>query len=180
MNHAFKALVMLALGAGLATAAQAQGTNTQNGTAGATTPNSAPTAAMPSTPPATAPTAAAPSATAPSPRPARMARSATKPTLSRNEVREAQEQLKSEGLYRGRIDGVMGHRTHLALSRFQQRNGLHRTASLDPMTLNRLLGSRTTGVGSSTPTQPMMAPNSPAKTGAVGNNAMSPSTHKGY
>src|SRR5947208_7407940 len=51
MNHALKAVVTLVFGAGLAVAAQAQGTNPQNGTPGGTTPNAQPTAPMPNTAP---------------------------------------------------------------------------------------------------------------------------------
>ena len=168
MNHAVRALVTLAFGAGLAAAAQAQGTN-PSGTAGAT-PSTPPAATTPSTS-TTAPSATTPSATAPAPkavRPARMAHKAMKARGSRNEVRQVQQQLKSDGLYRGRIDGKMGRATHMALSRFQQRNGLHRTASLDRMTVNRLLGGRTTGMGSSAPAKSMTGS---SQTGAGGDNA---------
>jgi len=97
-----------------------------------------------------------------------MAHKAMKARGSRNEVRQVQQQLKSEGLYRGRIDGKMGRGTHLALSRFQQRNGLHRTASLNRMTVNRLSGGRTAGMGSSAPAKSMT---SQSQTGAGGDNA---------
>ena len=97
-----------------------------------------------------------------------MAHKAMKARGSRNEVRQVQQQLKSDGLYRGRIDGKMGRGTHVALSRFQQQNGLHRTASLDRMTVNRLLGGRTTGMGSSAPAKPMTGS---SQTGAGGDNA---------
>ena len=97
-----------------------------------------------------------------------MAHKAMKARGSRNEVRQVQQQLKSDGLYRGRIDGKMGRGTHLALSRFQQHNGLHRTASLDRMTVNRLLGGRTTGMGSSAPAKSMT---SQSLSGAGGDNA---------
>src|SRR5207249_2787120 len=146
---------------------------TQSSTAGAT----APAATTPTTPPNATTT---PSATAPTEKavkPARMSRNAAKARGSRNEVRHAQEQLKSEGLYRGRIDGRMGHQMRIALSRFQQHNGLHRTAALDRMTVNRLLGSRTTGFGSSAPAKPTMTR---SHTGAGGDNAMNRSNVKGY
>jgi peptidoglycan hydrolase-like protein with peptidoglycan-binding domain len=160
MNHAVRALVTLALGAGLAVAAQAQGTTPQSSTAGGTPPTA--------TAPTTAPTAAAPTQpTEKAARPARMTRNAAKARGARNEVRQAQEQLKSEGLYRGRIDGRMGRGTHLALSRFQQRNGLRHTASLDRITANRLLGGHTTGVGSSKPMT------TPSQSGAGGDNPTS-------
>jgi peptidoglycan hydrolase-like protein with peptidoglycan-binding domain len=174
MNHAVRALVTLAFAAGLAAAAQAQGTSGQSSTAGATTPSTAPNAAMPSTTPPTAPSATTPSAGGPEKKvvkPARMARNATKARLRRGEVRQVQAQLKADGLYRGRIDGKLGRGTQLALSRFQQRNGLHRTASLDRMTENRLLGGRTVGFGSSTQPKRMAAPATGTQTGAGGDNA---------
>ena len=68
---------------------------------------------------------------------------------SRDMIRQAQEQLQSQGLYRGRVDGRLGHQTKQALARFQSKNGLQRTATLDPSTLDRLLGSGG-NVGSST------------------------------
>jgi peptidoglycan hydrolase-like protein with peptidoglycan-binding domain len=176
MNHAIRALVTLALAAGLAAGAQAQGTSGQSSTAGATTPSAAPNAAMPIVTPPTAPSATTPSASAPAPKavkPARTARNAAKARLPRNEIRAAQTQLKADRLYRGRIDGKLGRGTQLALSRFQQRNGLHRTASLDRMTVNRLLGGRTTGFGSSAPAKPMAAPATGSQTGAGGDNATS-------
>ncbi|HTV46338.1 MAG TPA: peptidoglycan-binding protein [Stellaceae bacterium] len=71
-----------------------------------------------------------------------------------SEVREAQQKLHREGLYRGRIDGRMGPETQQALRHYQQQNGLEVTARLDHQTMNSLLGSGA-GQGSSMPNSPM-------------------------
>lgn len=70
-----------------------------------------------------------------------------------SEIKQAQQQLKSQGLYNGPIDGVLGPDTKTALSKFQQSNGLPQTASLDQATRARLMngeGGATSGVGSTT------------------------------
>ena len=69
---------------------------------------------------------------------------------SRDMIRQAQEQLRSQGLYHGRIDGRLGPETKQALSSFQGKNGLQRTARLDQSTMDKLIGSNA-GTGSSTP-----------------------------
>jgi hypothetical protein len=92
---------------------------------------------------------------------------------TRNDVRHVQAKLRSEGLYRGRIDGLMGPETHQALRGYQQRNGLQTTARLDRDTLNSLLGAGG-GQGSSMPGS--SAPSSAAGTNGNGNwNSSNPS-----
>ena len=54
-------------------------------------------------------------------------------------VRQAQQQLKAQGLYHGPIDGVLSADTKTAISQFQQKNGLAQTAMLDQPTLNHLI-----------------------------------------
>jgi peptidoglycan hydrolase-like protein with peptidoglycan-binding domain len=71
--------------------------------------------------------------------------------VSRQDVVQAQQTLKTEGFYKGRIDGKMSRGTRLAITHFQQRNHLPRTAKLDRTTLDRLMGSQGAGVGSSMP-----------------------------
>ena len=168
MKYAASAAVMLAAGIGLATVAQAQGTYGQGGantptanppsaTSSATMPNGGSSAAMPGTAADVNQQAAAP---APAPMHRRLAVHAR---VSRVEVKQAQEQLKSQGLYRGPIDGVMGHRTRASIGRFQQRNGLHRTARLDQNTLAQLTGGSQTGrVGSSMSTKGIGSSTPPA------------------
>ena len=41
--------------------------------------------------------------------------------LSSSEVKQAQEKLRDEGIYRGKIDGVLGPETKQALQQFQQK-----------------------------------------------------------
>jgi peptidoglycan hydrolase-like protein with peptidoglycan-binding domain len=72
--------------------------------------------------------------------------------LSRNHLRQVQEQLKTAGLYKGPIDGRMGPDTRSAIEQFQQQNGLQGTGKLDQQTLAALGNSSntgTTGEGSS-------------------------------
>jgi Putative peptidoglycan binding domain len=71
-------------------------------------------------------------------------------SLSRREVEQAQQKLKAEGFYHGRIDGIAGRETKQALSAYQKRNGLRQTATLDGETRNSLMGQRTSGSGAST------------------------------
>jgi peptidoglycan hydrolase-like protein with peptidoglycan-binding domain len=70
---------------------------------------------------------------------------------SKQEIQQAQEQLRDQGLYRGNIDGLLGPETKQALEQFQQKNGLRVTAALDQQTMDRLLGNPAAGQGSSMP-----------------------------
>lgn len=98
---------------------------------------------------------------------------------SRDEVREAQQQLRDQGLYHGRIDGILGPETKQALAQFQKNNGLSQTATLDRPTMDKLLGNTGVGQGSSTPptvyhgTRPMTNPQpaSPSAGGVGDHNA---------
>jgi peptidoglycan hydrolase-like protein with peptidoglycan-binding domain len=53
-------------------------------------------------------------------------------------VRQAQSELKREGLYQANIDGIAGPETKQALAAFRQREGLQQTASLDQATMQRI------------------------------------------
>ena len=94
---------------------------------------------------------------------------------SRSEIEQAQQQLKSQGLYRGATDGVMGPETQTALRAFQRQNGLPQTAQLDQQTMNRLSGSGsgqpTTGTQGTTPSSPTRMQNPAGSTGASGTNS---------
>jgi hypothetical protein len=82
--------------------------------------------------------------------------------VSESQIQQAQQQLKSAGLYRGEVDGVMGRQTQTALMRFQRQQGLPETAQLDQQTMNRLMSN---SGGSQNSTQPQtMTPNNPAST----------------
>jgi peptidoglycan hydrolase-like protein with peptidoglycan-binding domain len=124
-------------------------------------------------------------------------------------TREAQSRLKEEGLYHGRIDGVVGPQTRRAIANFQRKHGLHESARLDQQTRKQLLGSQAVGVGSSAPathqrsshpsgsftkesgsgsnnapgqstsTPPVTPPTSPSANGAGGSNPSPPSESGG-
>jgi peptidoglycan hydrolase-like protein with peptidoglycan-binding domain len=65
--------------------------------------------------------------------------------LSKDDIRWAQVELHTIGLYHGSLDGVAGPETKRALLEFQEDNGLERTATLDQQTADELVGH--TGVG---------------------------------
>jgi peptidoglycan hydrolase-like protein with peptidoglycan-binding domain len=99
------------------------------------------------------------------------------PVTSQSQIQQAQEQLKSQGLYNGSIDGVVGPETQTALSQFQRQNGLPPTAQLDQQTLDRLMGN---GAGNGTTAQPYAAPagtQNPA-TAPMQNPSQSPPTNR--
>jgi peptidoglycan hydrolase-like protein with peptidoglycan-binding domain len=71
---------------------------------------------------------------------------------SKDDIRWAQVELHTMGLYNGSLDGVIGPETKQALLGFQESNGLERTAALDQQTADALIGSTgVAGVGSSMP-----------------------------
>jgi peptidoglycan hydrolase-like protein with peptidoglycan-binding domain len=53
-------------------------------------------------------------------------------------VRRAQSELKREGLYEGRVDGIAGTQTRQAITLVQQREGLQQNARVDRVTLRRM------------------------------------------
>lgn len=69
----------------------------------------------------------------------------------RGMVKQAQQILQRDGLYRGRIDGILGPETRRAIARFQRQNGLRVTANLDQRTMASLMGGGTAGYGAGTP-----------------------------
>lgn len=100
--------------------------------------------------------------------------------MSRADVKELQQKLQQEGLYRGRIDGIDGRETHAALRAYQHQNGLRVTGRPDQQTVASLLGGGT-GVGSSMPSNNSngttnngmnMGPGSNAGTSGTNNEAM--------
>jgi peptidoglycan hydrolase-like protein with peptidoglycan-binding domain len=70
--------------------------------------------------------------------------------FTQSDIRQAQEKLRQNNLYRGKIDGLVGPEMRQALQQYQQKNGLPVTATLDQTTMNSLLGTDV-GQGSSTP-----------------------------
>ncbi|MBV8738890.1 MAG: peptidoglycan-binding protein [Alphaproteobacteria bacterium] len=63
----------------------------------------------------------------------------------------AQLELRSRGLYKGSLDGILGPETKRALEQFQRTNGLGRTALLDAQTFEALTENSGAGMGSSAP-----------------------------
>ena len=138
MKHTASALVALALGLGLAATAQAQGT-TQNA------PPSSNSSSMQSTPAPSAQNQPAQMQQQPEVKKPKAAKHAmsrhAKP--QRNEIRQVQLRLKSEGLLKGKVTGKMDRQTRVALNRFEQQNGLPRStkpsSSREPSLAKRLL-----------------------------------------
>jgi peptidoglycan hydrolase-like protein with peptidoglycan-binding domain len=56
----------------------------------------------------------------------------------RGEVKEAQQKLKSDNLYKGSVDGILGPETQQALKEFQKKNNLQQTGRLDDQTEQKL------------------------------------------
>jgi hypothetical protein len=175
MKHAVRAVIAVALGAGLAAAAQAQSTNQQPNTApGTQVQSTTPSSTMQSTPPA---------ATMQSTAPQKKQRHAKAQMHSKGQknIRQVQLRLKSEGLLRGKLTGKMDRQTRIALTREQQ-NGLARSGSSMQRTahLSRRHNakSQTTGVGSSMPNAKSTAgtTTNPAPAGAGGTTSTAPST----
>lgn len=53
-------------------------------------------------------------------------------------IKEAQTQLKDNGLYNGPVDGIVGPKTRAALRTYQKQNGLRQTARLDHETAAKM------------------------------------------
>jgi len=122
--------------------------------------------------------AGVPSATMPSS--TAMPSEAAPMTLSEDQIRQAQQQLQTAGLYRGQIDGKIGPETKQAIERLQQQKGLPATGSLDQQTMAALSsGTSSSGSGMAPATPPGNAggmnarPNTSPQPGAAG--SMNPS-----
>ncbi len=93
--------------------------------------------------------------------------------VSQQQVRQIQEQLKTQRLYKGRIDGMMGPETKQAIRKFQQQNGMQGTGTLDQQTV-AALSNGANGQGSN-----MTPGTQPENTGAnngTGNQSQQPNT----
>jgi len=73
--------------------------------------------------------------------------------LSKDDIRWAQVELRTKGLYSGSLDGVIGPETKRAVAEFQKTHRLKRTATLDQQTADALIGDNGIGQGSSMPPQ---------------------------
>ena len=85
-------------------------------------------------------------------------------------VRQAQEALQDQGLYKGQVDGKMGPETKHAIAQFQKQKGLKQTAQLDQPTLNDLQNGAMSGSDN--------ASGSPSSSGSRSPNS-SPSDNSG-
>ncbi len=72
-------------------------------------------------------------------------------SLRTDSIRWAQTELRTRGLYKGSLDGILGPETRRAIDLFQKNNGLDRTAALDAQTWEALTGEGAIGQGSSLP-----------------------------
>ena len=91
--------------------------------------------------------------------------------LSKDDVRWAQLELRNMGLYDGSLDGVVGPETKRALLRFQQSNGLARTAELDQQTADALVNDAGIGQGSTLPPKGAGAKGTSSGTSDLGSDA---------
>ena len=108
--------------------------------------------------------------------------SGSEETLPPSELRRVQQELKSQNLYNGRIDGRWGPETQAAVTQFQQNHQLQATGQLDQQTLQamnlgpsrrtatRQTGARTTGAGAGTGANGTGAPLG-TNTGGAGSGA---------
>jgi peptidoglycan hydrolase-like protein with peptidoglycan-binding domain len=73
------------------------------------------------------------------------------PGPTNEEVKQAQTALHNMGLYDGKIDGIYGRKTVAAVGKFQEKNSLRRTGTLDAPTQEKLqqLASSNGGTGDS-------------------------------
>jgi len=194
MKHSLTAVLAIVSAAGLAGIAQAQTTAEPAAAPAPAAETTAPsTQSQSSTAPATPSAAQSTTATAaPTAAPkagpqANMQQSSADDFWSRNlsqdEVRQAQQQLAAQGLYRGPVDGLAGAEMQRALIRFQQQNGLRQTATLDRDTMSRLANNapaNATGAGANMqPTGPAVGASTPPTgtnppSGAGGNSTTAP------
>jgi peptidoglycan hydrolase-like protein with peptidoglycan-binding domain len=72
----------------------------------------------------------------------------------KEKIKQAQQALKAEGLYKGKVDGIWGSGSRQALMQFEKHNNLPATGKLDSRTFAALTQSTTpASIGSSTPHQ---------------------------
>jgi peptidoglycan hydrolase-like protein with peptidoglycan-binding domain len=60
------------------------------------------------------------------------------PELTQDMIRQVQERLQQQGMYRGRLDGVWGPATGSAVRSYQEQHNLNATGKLDVPTLASL------------------------------------------
>jgi peptidoglycan hydrolase-like protein with peptidoglycan-binding domain len=60
------------------------------------------------------------------------------PGSSKSMMSQAQQQLKQKGFYTGKVDGINGPKTKMAIRRYQKSNDLTQSGRLDQTTRNSL------------------------------------------
>jgi peptidoglycan hydrolase-like protein with peptidoglycan-binding domain len=86
-------------------------------------------------------------------------------SASSDNVRQAQEALQDQGLYKGQVDGKMGPQTKQAITQFQKQKGLKQTAQLDQPTMNDLRNGSMSGSDNSS-SSPNSSPSDNSGSGA--------------
>lgn len=59
-------------------------------------------------------------------------------THSKSNIRQVQQELKQQGFYKGRVDGIEGPQTRAAIKKYQEQNKLTASGRLDEQTLQSL------------------------------------------
>jgi peptidoglycan hydrolase-like protein with peptidoglycan-binding domain len=100
--------------------------------------------------------------------------------VTRSDIRQAQEKLRQDGFYHGKVDGIDGAKTRQAIRNYQRKNGLPVTARLDQNTLNELTGAGM-GQGSSMPpgSATGMTPPASSAAGSSGSNNLNTPNYSG-
>jgi peptidoglycan hydrolase-like protein with peptidoglycan-binding domain len=99
-------------------------------------------------------------------------------SASSDNVRQAQEALQDQGLYKGQVDGKMGPQTKQAITQFQKQKGLKQTAQLDQPTMNDLRNGSMSGSDNSS-SSPSYNSGSGANPGMGGNGPATTQTNPG-
>src|ERR1051326_8360447 len=87
---------------------------------------------------------------------------------SEDQIKAAQQQLKTAGDYKGSVDGKMGPEMKQALEKFQKQHGLQATGALDQETLAALQGNTGRAGSTAAPT------GQPSTTGTYNSNSSNP------
>ena len=91
-------------------------------------------------------------------------------------VRQAQEVLQDQGLYKGQVDGKMGPQTKHAIAQFQKQKGLKQTAQLDQPTMSDLQNGAMSGSDNSSSSPSSSGPIVGSPNGSPGSNTTTAAT----
>jgi len=78
-----------------------------------------------------------------------MSSASAAPATTPDEIKQAQQALADQGLYKGKVDGIVGPQTRRAVRQFQKSHSLSQTAQLDADTMQALNGGQVTNSGAS-------------------------------